>query len=234
MTSTSKGVVLLLCGIGLLLQATVGAGTLTAGEPMLLVYPDEPTIFRYDTSRYEVVSASHPGFDAGYAISGQMLWDKLEQRVPHEVYRAPQLQGFEISPYGMNEFFLIKNEFKVIVDGFCESPRTFNNLHMRFIPFPSHSNVQVRLGADLLETLVTPIASLTVTTPVADGFYSDTRQHHLLWSGAIGVRITVYSDKDNDMVYSGGKPPFSIYVEDNTVATEETSWGAIKALYRDR
>jgi hypothetical protein len=231
MKSTRKGIVLLFCSTAVLL-VTVGLGTPRADEPLLLVYPDLPTVFRYDPGRYEVVYPGHPAFDGKYDVSGGMLWDKIEDRIPHEVYRAPGLQGFEPSPFGMNEFVILRNDFNVFVDGFGHSPRTLHNLYIRFVPYPSHSPVQIELESEQLDGLVARIPDLVVTTPVGDGFYADAYQQHVAWSGAVGLRITVYSDKDNDKLYSGGEPLFSVWVEDNAVRTEETTWGAVKALYR--
>lgn len=235
MRGMSKGIMRTVLGgvAAVLAIAAIGAGTSMASEPSLLIYPNKPTIFRYDPARYELVRPSDPEFNTLFSVSGVMLWDMIEERVPHEVYRAPQLVGFEPSPYGMNEFVLMQNEFNIIVDGYSDSPRTFANLYMRFIPEPSHSVITLILGRESPESLIVPLDDLAVSTPTGDGHYADTRTHHLGWSGAVGLRITVYSDKDNDRVYSGNGPQFSIYVEDNTVATEKTSWGEVKARYRD-
>ena len=222
MRGMSKGIMQsILGGIAfLLVLACVGAGTLYANEPSLLVYPNQPTIFRYDPSRYELVTPADPSFDSFFAISGVMLWDKLLERIPHEVYRAPELVGFEPSPVGRNEFVVRRSEFKVIVDGFAQAPREYNNLYMRFIPEPSHSNLSLKLEGEFLTELITSIPSLSVTTPTGDGFYSDTRPYHLRWSGAAALRITVYSDKNNDGVYNGGfANEFSILVVDGVVST---------------
>jgi hypothetical protein len=134
----------------------------------------------------------------------------------------------------MNEFVLMQNEFDIVVDGFCDAPRTFDNLFLRLLPFPAHSTVQVWMGTEILDRLVAPIPALIVTSPTGDGHYADTLTKHIYWSGATALRITAFSDKDNDGVFTGGKPQFSIYVEDNTVETEETTWGAVKALYRNQ
>jgi hypothetical protein len=231
----SKGIMRAIQGgiVVLIVSGGIGAGMSMAGEPSLLVYPDQPTIFRYDPARYELVLPSDPEFDTLFSVAGVMLWDRFESRVPMEVYRAPQLVGFEPSPLGMNEFVIRRNEFQVIVDGFNEIPRTFSNLYMRFTPDPSHSALELVLDGVERGSLIIPILPLEVSTPTNDGYYADTRAHDLRWSGAIGLRITVYSDKNDDMVYNGGVPRFSILVTDNTVATEETSWGELKAMYRE-
>lgn len=233
MTGTKKGIVrrvllgtVMLCGI-----LAIGAGTPLADEPQLLIYPDTPTIFRYDPGRYELMGPSDPDFDTLYSISNQMLWDKVEQRVPEEIYRAPLLVGFEPSPYGMNEFVLMQNEFNITIDGYGTAPRSLNNLYMRFVPMPEQSNVTITLSRQDESDLFAQLPPLAVTTPTGDGHYADTYSRHLTWSGAVALRITVYNDKNNNRVCDG-VPTYSILVEDNTVTTEETTWGAVKALYR--
>jgi hypothetical protein len=230
----SKGIMrAILGGIAVLsFCGVVGAGTSMAAEPSLLVYPNEPAVFRYDPARYEIVHPSDPNFDTVFSVAGEMLWDKVEGRIPEEVYRAPALIGFEVSPFGTNEFVLMTNEFTVIVDGYNEFPRTFSNLYMRFIPEPSHSSVLLLIDGEEVYSLNVPIDPLVVTTPVGDDHYADTRSHELWWTGATGLRITVYSDKNNDLAYNDGEPRFSIYAKDATISTEETSWGRIKAEFR--
>lgn len=236
MTGTKKGIVrnvlvgtLMLCGL-----VAIDAGTSWADESLLLIYPDAPTIFRYDPARYELMGPADPGYNDIYSISNQMLWDKVEQRVPEEIYRAPSLVGFEPSPYGTNEFVLMQNEFNIIIDGYGDAPRSLNNLYMRFVPMPAQSNVTITLSHQDESDLFAQLPPLNVSTPTGDGHYADTFSRHLTWSGAVGLRITVYNDKNNNMLYDGGPPPYSILVEDNTVPTRETTWGAIKALYNGR
>jgi hypothetical protein len=132
----------------------------------------------------------------------------------------------------MNDFVILREEFVMTSDGVGPVPRNYHNLYIRFIQFPSHSPVVVELESQRLDDLVVSLPDLEVSTPVGDGFYADTYTRHVGWSGAIGLRITVYNDKDGDRLHSGGKPQFSIWVEDNAVRTEETTWGSIKALYR--
>jgi len=228
--STKKGIVLITLAIAIV---AVGAGTPSANEPLLLVYPDQPAVFRYDPARYEVVTAPDPKYNAAFAISNAMLWDRVENRIPYEIYRAPHLVGFAPSPYGISEYALTRSDFNVIVDGFSAFTRTYRNLHIRFVPVPATSFVEIFLDSEFLPGLVTHLPDLDVTTAVGDGYYSDSMVRRVTWSGAAGLRIVVYSDKDNDGLYSGGKPLFSVYVEENTVSTEATSWGAVKARYRD-
>ena len=96
MMSTKKGIVLALF---LMVFAS-----LAFAEPSYLIYPNAPAVFRYDTHRYELLSPGDPKFDSDYSIGNHMLWDRVEGRVPVEIYGAPSIIGFEPSPTGMNEF----------------------------------------------------------------------------------------------------------------------------------
>ena len=233
MTGTNKGIVLrIVCCIvaSAVILSAVAIDPVFA-EPLLLVYPNSPTVFRYDPACYEELTPSDPNYDPAYDIGGKMLWDKVEQRVPIEIYRAPQLNGFETSPYALNEFVTMRNYFNLVVDGFFAAPRQLNNLYLRIIPDPPQTIVEATVGGLPMDRLVTPLPGLDVTTPIGDGFYSDTMWIYVTWSGTVGMRMIVYADKDGNCVYDDVKPRFSIYVVDNTIAVKHETWGGIKALY---
>jgi len=232
MKGTSKGVVLKLfiCSVAVSAQLCL-ATALACAEPLLLVYPNKPAEFRYNPAEYELVTPGDPRFDTDFDIGGVMLWDKIEERIAYEVYRAPNITSFQTSSSGMNEFVLLVNEFTLIVDGYCEYPRQLNELYIRFFPDPPHSSALVILKGEPIDYLIMPIPGINVQTPTPEGCYSDTRNFHVAWSAAVGLRVTVYGDKNGNRIYDGGVPKWSIYVMDNTVPVQETTWGAIKALY---
>lgn len=236
MTSTIKGIVLRLtfCAVWALVgfPAAHASHASTGSEPLLLVYPDAPAIFRYDTNRYELLSPSDSNYDALYSVGSQMLWDKQEQRIPVEIYHAPDITGFEPSPFGLNEFVVKSNQFSLVVDGFTTSPRTFSSLYIRFIPSPSNAFAEYAVDGAALAKPWTSIPSLTVSTATGDGFYSDTATHQVYWRGATRVRIMVYADKDNDQLYSGGEPLYSIYAEESALPVRSTTWGRIKSQFQ--
>ena len=232
MSSTTKGIVLILmCGV--LVGGGLRAAALaeTGAEPGLLVYPDVPTEFRYNPAEYEIITLGHPQFNPDYQIGGLSLWDKIEQRIAYEVFRAPQLTGFSSSSNGQNEFVLMTNEFKVIVDGFSTQPRYLGKVYVRFVPDPPHSTALIEMAGEEIDLLIQPIKPIDVQDLTPEGFYASTLSVHIRWSGAVGIRITAYGDKNNNRVYDGGMPRWSIYVQDNSVPVENTSWGAIKARY---
>jgi len=232
MSGTTKGIVLiLLCGMVVGGAPLAAALADTGAEPGLLVYPDVPTEFRYNPAEYEPITSGHPQFNPQFQIGGLSLWDKIEQRIAYEVFRAPQLTGFSSSSNGENEFVLMANEFKVIVDGFFTQPRYLGKVCVRFVPDPPHSTALIEMAGEEVDFLIQTIKPIDVQDITPEGFYSGTRSVHIRWSGAVGIRITAYGDKNNNLVFDGGMPRWSIYVQDNSVPVENTSWGAIKARY---
>jgi hypothetical protein len=230
MKSTNKGIVLkLLCCLAVAGALPVAASA--GDEPDLLVYPNVPAEFRYNPAEYLTISAGQPKFDPDFQVGGVTLWDKVENRIAYEVFRAPQLTGFSSSPNGQNHFVLMTNEFKVIIDGFCSHPRYLGKIYLRFIPDPPSSTAIIEMAGEVIDDLIQPIRSIDVQEETPDGFFSNSRNVHVLWSGAVGIRIVAYADKNNNRVFDGGTPRWSIYVEDNSVPVDNTSWGAIKAMY---
>jgi hypothetical protein len=233
MAGTNKGIVLrsFACIVALSAVLNICTPSSVMAEPLLLIYPNTATVFRYDPDCYEELPPSDPRYDPSYDIGGKMLWDKEEQRIPIEIYRAPRLNGFEVSPLSLNEFVTMSNRFDVIVDGFFTAPRQLSKLYLRIIPDPPQTTVQATVGGVPIDRLINPIPGFSVTTSIGGGFYSDTENVLVTWSGAVGMRITVYADKNGDCVYDDVVPRFSLYVIDNTIAVETETWGGIKALY---
>jgi hypothetical protein len=224
MKGTTKGIVLALPIL------TVLAG-LALAEPSYLIYPNAPAAFRYDPSRYEVVTPGDPRFDPSYSIGNLMLWDRVAQRIPLEVYRAPSITSFEPSNNGTNEFVAIGNNIEIVIDGFGPTPRTIGGLCVRFRPEPGNAFVELGIGGETTNVLTKMLPSLEVATPLGDGYYSDTSQFTLSWTGSAGLRIIAFSDKNADGAFDG-TPLFTVVVVDATVPTAPTTWGQIKAMYR--
>jgi len=223
MKGTKKGIVLAF------FLATVQVGA-AAAEPSYLLYPAAPAIFRYDTNRYDLIGTDQEKFDPGYAIGNEMLWDRIEGRVPVEIYRAPQLMGFEATT-GTSEFVVDRNEFDIVVDGFGPEPRTLGNLCLRFWPQQAQSSAILSVDGETTDRLTMPLPAIEVMTPVADGFYADTRTVHFSWVGTTSIQIIAFSDKNADGAFEG-IPLFRIVARDGTVPVAPATWGQVKALYR--
>lgn len=222
---TKKGIVL-----GFLVAVAAFAGRASA-EPSYLVYPSSPAVFRFDAGRYELVSPGDPRFDSKYIVAGQMLWDRTENRIPVELYRAPIITGFEPSPSGQNEYVTVGNDFTVIVDGFSTGPHTLGNLCLRFWPAPPSNLVQVYVNGQPATSATMALAPVDVHTSIGGGYYSDTGEYHVTWIGASGIEIVAYSDKNANRSFEG-VPAYRIIAQDNVVATQPKTWGGVKALYR--
>jgi len=73
---------------------------------------------------------------------------------------------------------------------------------------------------------------LVVLTPTQNGNnYSDTKTIWIDWRGCYGVRIWAFADADHDLKRDGGEC-FTAFSHDLTIPVRETTWGAIKELYR--
>jgi hypothetical protein len=223
MSSTKRGVVLLLC-LGL-----TWAGAVIA-EPSYLVYPNVPAMFRYDVTRFDAVGSDQAVFDPQYAVGNVMLWDRIDQRVPVEIYRAPLLIGFEPTS-GPSEYVVYRDDFDLVIDGFGATPRTLGNLHLRFWPDPTQNTAVLTIDGVSTDRLTVPVPTLEVVTPIEGGYYSDSRTHHVSWTGGSSMRIIAFSDKDGDGKFEG-TPVYRISARHAAVATEPATWGKVKALYR--
>lgn len=216
----------------LLVLVVLGPGAALA-DVGLLVYPTQYVSFRYDPADYEVKQPADPNFDPAYAVSGFMLWNKSENRVALEVYRAPYISEFETSATGRNEYYMAGNLATICVDGFSEYPRQLNDIYVEFQPFPPTSSPNIFVDGVRVDGLRYYVPQLVIATPAGNGFYSDRLQFHLRWLGAQYVRIIVYADKNGNRVFDG-EPSVGFLMEDLTVPTQERTWGAIKSLYDDR
>jgi hypothetical protein len=199
----------------------------------LLVYPAKYVTFRYDPVEYEVKQPADPSFDPAFAVAGAMLWNKPENRVAFEVYRAQAIAGFETSANGRNEYHTLGNLATICVDGFSEYPRQLADICVEFQPYPPTSAPVIYIDDERLQGLRYYIPRLVIATPAGNGFYSDRIMFHLRWLGAQYIRIIVYADKNGNRVFDG-EPTVTTLMEDLTVPAQERTWGAVKSLYGDR
>lgn len=214
-----------------ILVVLLAAGSASAlSDVGLLVYPAKYATFRYDPADYEVKQPADPLFDPQFAVAGFMLWNKPENRVAFEVYRAQSIAGFEMSANGRSEYCTPGNLAMIVVDGFSEYPRQLSDICVEFQPYPPTSAPLIYVDGVPLQGLRYYIPRLVIATPAGNGFYSDRATFHLRWLGAQYVRIIVYADKNGNRVFDG-EPTVSVLMEDLTIPTEERTWGSVKALY---
>jgi hypothetical protein len=201
-------------------------------EPCLLIYPLQNAVFRYDPFRYAVITSSDPRYDRAFDRGGIMLWDTVNDRVAYEVYQAPNLQGFAQSTTGRNEYYVTKLNVDLVVDGFHDRPRRLNDIYVRFQPTPADAMLDVAASGHQLNNYRHYVRSLMVQSPIHCCFYSDTVSFNVEWLGAKQVIVTAFADKDGNRTFYG-EACFNVLLEDPSVPAENTTWGRIKAIYKE-
>ncbi len=216
--------------ISLFLMVFLLLPILARAESSILVYPKGNAVFQFDPSSYKLIYPGDSLYDPAYDRFGVMLWDINRDRIAYELYQAPGLLGFEPGYMQKNAFNLPTNRLTLYVDGFYRVPRRLSDIYVRFLPTPSNAEPVIYVNDSKVEGLVYYIPELVVSTPTENGFFSDRISLDIVWSGAQAMEIMVFSDKNGDGVFEGTQE-YSVFMQDQTIATEETSWGEIKARY---
>lgn len=205
-------------------------------DPCLVVYPNEPCIYHYDTSEYYTVTVGHPLYDPMYDRGGEVLLGIETNDIDLSVYQAPNLAGFEPSTSGEEGFFLMGNGFDLIVDGWSTAPTTFVNILLVFVSYPGSCTPIITVDGNPVSShpglgLYYPIGDLVVTTPTPYGnMYSDTVAHAIHWELCAGVRVWAFADEDYDF-QTDAEECFTAFSHDVTIPVRQTKWGAVKALF---
>jgi hypothetical protein len=200
-------------------------------DPCLVVYPNTPTVYYYDTSEYYTVTSGHPLYDPLYDRGGEVLLDINDNSIDFSIYQAPNLIGFQASTDGQDGYFISDLDFDLIVDGFSNSPTTFVDIILVFEWMPDTCTPTITVDGNLVSGGTYGIGDLVVATPTADGNnYSDTTTHHIMWFGCPTLRVYAFSDENGNGVRDGGEC-FTAFSHDLTVPTQESTWGQVKALY---
>lgn len=218
----------------LALTLSLCAGAALA-EPCILAYPLGQVTFRYNTTRYEVKGPGDPLFDPLYAIGGLMLWDRARARIAFEVYQAPGLDAFVPSLSGRSEFLFLGAEISLVIDGFAEQPRQLSDVLVQFTPRPLGTRASILVNNLPVVDLRYPVPRMVVSTPTPNGYFSDTTTIAIGCAengcdDILRLEIIVYQDRNGNRVYDGD-PCIVVIMENFTVPVEESTWGAIKAMY---
>ncbi|MFA4947404.1 MAG: hypothetical protein WC674_02710 [Candidatus Krumholzibacteriia bacterium] len=121
--------------------------------------------------------------------------------------------------------------FSLIIDGFSNQPTTYPDVLVIFnkvVPTGCVPSLSVN-GMPVTESMY-HAGDLVVSTP-SGSHYSDTKTIQIDWRGCYGVRIWAFADADHDHKRDGGGC-FIAFLHDLTIPMRETTWGAIKDLYR--
>lgn len=208
---------------------TVSPASVSA-DACLLAYPDQNAVFQFDPSHYRMIFPEDPLYDPLYDRFGVMLWDIEYDRIAYELYQAPGLMAFEPASMDANIFNFPANKFTLYIDGFFHAPRQLNDIYIRFLPVPSNAGTTIYANDELVSGLYYHIPRLVVSTPLENGFYSDTIPVEIVWAGAEAMKITVFSDKNGNRVFDGDER-FSVFMLDQTVPAGNSTWGQIKAQF---
>lgn len=225
------------CGLAIVLVMMVLAVPAGA-DPCLVVYPDGVCSYHYDVNEYYTVTMGHPLYDPMYDRDGEVLIEVGTNEIDMSIYQAPGLAGFEPSTNGEEGYFMIGTDFNLIVDGWSNTPTTYENILLVFVSDPAYCTPVITVDGNPVLTdpglgPYYPIGNLAVSTPAADGNnYSDTAGFSVHWEACSGVRIWAFADTDYNL-HNDGNECFSAFSHDLTVPVEESTWGQIKSLYND-
>lgn len=205
-------------------------------EPCLVVYPDEACTYHYDTNEYYTVTTGHPLYDPIYDRGGEVLIEIGTDRVDLSIYQVPNLTRFEPSASGEDGYFMVGNDFDLIVNGWSNSPTTYVNILLVFVPEPSSCTPLVTVNGNPVYTdpglgWYYPIGDLAVSTPAVGNNYSDTVTRAIRWELCSGVRVWAFADEDYDLVWNG-EECFTAFSHDITTPVKKATWSSVKAMYR--
>lgn len=201
-------------------------------DPCLVVYPSGPCIYHYDINEYYTVGPGHPYYDPGYDRGGEVLLEINTDSIDESIYQAPGLNGFEISTDNREGYFFFGTDFDLILDGFSNSPVTYENILLVFDDFFPSGCYASEITVDGMPATggTYAVGDLVVSTPTESGNnYSDTETFQIHWRGCLGVHIWAFADDNYNGVHDG-EECFTAFSHDLEVPAESSSWGAMKSI----
>lgn len=215
------------------LLSIAASSDLTWADPCLVVYPDVPCVYRYDPTEYYTVGPGNPYYDPYYDRGGEVLLEVGTNEVDLSIYQAPNLVGFEESTDGNEGYVFTSTDFTLYVDGFSHAPTTYVNILVIFDQIvPEGCTPDIWIDGLELNGFVYHAGDLEVSTPTEHGNnYSDVMELYVSWRGCYGIHIWAFSDENYNGDRDGGEC-FTAFSHDAMVPVENSSWGAIKSLYK--
>ena len=202
-------------------------------DPCLVVYPDSPCVYHYSIDEYYTVGPGHPLYNPLYDRGGEVLIDINWDTIAYNIYQAPNLVGFTPSTDEKEGYFFLDKDFTLIIDGFSNVPTTYVNILLKFdnvVPEGCVPTITIDGMPVTGDTYL--VGDLVVSTPTGDGNnYSDTIELIVSWSGCYGLHFWAFSDENYNGELDGGEC-FTAYSHDTVVGVEESTWGAIKSIYK--
>lgn len=205
-------------------------------DPCLVVYPDAPCTYHYESAEYYTVTFGHPLYDAAFDRGGEVLIEQGTNIIALDIYQAPNLTGFVLDEDNQG-YFMVGNTINLIVDGFSNTPTTYTNILLVFDQFEPEfcvPTIEIDGNGALFDAGLGwyyPIGDLAVSTPTPDGNnFSDTVTHLIEWAGCSGLRVWAFADDNFDLTRNGGECKVA-FSHDLVVPVTETTWGAVKGMY---
>jgi len=200
-------------------------------DPCLVVYPTGPTVYHYDVNEYIVVGVGDPAYDPAYDIGGECLIDLNDMIPAADIYQAPMLVGFQPSSDGKEGYFFEGYNFTLIVDGFSNTPVSYENIMLVVEPLPASCPPNVVVDGVPMTSNMMSLGDLMVSTPTAEGNnYSDVLSLEISWAECAEMEFWAFADENYNGVKDGGEC-FSAFSHDSTVPSEQQSFGVIKVRF---
>jgi len=199
----------------------------------LIVYPDGPSVYHYESAEYYTVSSGHPLYDPAYDRGGLVLIELNTDEIPLDIYQAQNISGFVLDEENQG-FFINDNSFDLIVDGFSNGPHTYTNIVLVFDSFDPDGCVPF-MSVDAVPAVYDPgcgwhcpLGGLEVSTPTPDGNNcSDTMTCLVQAVGCLAVRVWAFDDENGNLIHDGGEC-FSAFSHDTAIPIQGRTWGSIK------
>jgi hypothetical protein len=215
------------------LMGILAAPSATFADPCLVVYPTSPAKYHFDVNEYYTVTFGHPLYDPMYDRGGEVLIDINSDEIAYNIYQTPNLTGFQPSVNGEEGYFFIGSGFDLVIDGFSNTPTTYENVIIVFDPDPVWCTPQIVVDGDVVMGNTLAVGDLVVSTPTPEGNnYSDTFVKSITWNGCYGLRMWAFSDINYDGVRDEGEC-FTAFSHDASVPAISVTWGEVKSLYKE-
>jgi hypothetical protein len=233
-TSISGTIMVLFLGV-LMISGAVLA------DVCLMAYPTIPCEYHYSSLDKYTVGPGDPLYNPLFDLGGVVLIkiDPVDgDGIALDVYQAPGLTGFVLDEVNQG-YFGIGVDYDLVIDGYNKSPTTFTNILLVFDtvePDGCTPAITVDGQPALFDAglgYYYPIGDLVVSTPTPVGkSFSDTVTLTIGLQLCTGVRVWAFSDSNFNLTHDLPGECFTAFSHDTTVPVEETTWGAVKSLYK--